>query len=153
MQICSFIGHKNCPIEIRNCLLHTLEELILDKKVNRFYVGTQGDFDKMVYEVLCDLEKKHKIEVFVVLAYLNRVHEHTYYDVKKTIFPDELTKTPPRFAIRRRNSLMIDKSHYIVSYLNTPLSNTCGNVEEAIRKKKQIINLGDYDIKCIGQSK
>ncbi len=149
MQSCTFIGHRNCPSEIRNILLHTIEELIVYKNTNQFYVGTQGNFDKLVYNVLCELEKRYSIQIFVVLAYLNRVSDVEYYDSKKTIFPDELTKTPLRFAIRRRNTFMIDKCNYLITYLNTPYSNAYNNVEEAFRKKKQIINLGNFDIKDI----
>ena len=65
------------------------------------------------------------------------------------MFPDELTKVPLRYAIRRRNSYMIERSDYVVTYLNTPYSNTIANVEEAIRKKKVVINLGDYSIEKI----
>lgn len=149
MQSCSFIGHRDCPSEIRSCLLHTIEELIVYKNTTRFYVGTQGNYDKLVYEVLCELEKKYNIQINVVLAYLNRTTENVYYDSKKTIFPDELTKTPLRFAIRRRNTFMIDKSNYIITYLNTPFSNAYTNIEEAVRKRKQVINLGNFDIKDI----
>ena len=134
---------------MKECLFRTIEELILHKYIHLFYVGTQGDFDKLVYEVLCELEKKYKIKIFVVLAYLNKNPNIKNYDIQKTIFPDELAKVPLRFAIRRRNSFMINNSDYIVSYLNTPFSNTYGNIEEAVKKKKQIINLGEFDIKRI----
>lgn len=103
----------------------------------------------MVYRVLCDLEKKHEIQIFVVLAYLNKKNE--YYDSKKTIFPDELTKTPFRFAIRRRNQFMINRSDYVVSYIDTPYSNAYRNIEEAIKKKKHMINLGKYDFDQIAK--
>ena len=149
MQSCSFIGHKNCPREIKERLLHTIEELITNKNVTMFYVGTQGWFDRFVYETLCELEKKHKIKVFVVLAYLDRHLNNEYYDIEKTIFPDELTKTPLRFAIRKRNSFMINNSDYVICYINNPFSNAFINIEEAYKKKKEIINLGEYDIQSI----
>ncbi|MBE6904555.1 MAG: hypothetical protein E7480_08120 [Ruminococcaceae bacterium] len=142
MQSCSFIGHKNCPKEIKGRLLYEIEKLITNKGVNKFYVGTQGGFDKLVYETLCELEKKYEIDINVVLAYLNRTPSNQYYDLEKTIFPDELTKTPLPYAIRLRNSFMI-------TYLNVPFSNAYKNVEEAIRKKKQVINLGNFDIESI----
>ena len=146
MKSCCFIGHKICPAEIKSVLIQTIEMLITKHNVHTFYVGTQGGFDKMVYEVLCECEKRYGIQPIVVLAYLNRKAEMIYYDMQKSIFPDELTKVPIRFAIRRRNTFMIDRSEYVVTYLNTPFTNTFGNVEEAVRKKKQIINLGVYDI-------
>ncbi len=145
MYGCCFIGHKVFSAEIKRPLASILEELIKDKMVTRFYVGTQGKFDQVVYEVLCELEKQYPIQIYVVLAYLNRDLD-VYYDGKKTIYPDELTKTPLRYAIRKRNSFMIDKADYLVSYINTPYTNAYGNVLEAIRKKKKIINLGTFHI-------
>ena len=146
MKTWSFIGHRNCPREIKEVLANSVEDLIVNKDVHRFFVGTQGGFDKLVYDVLCELEEKYDIQTFVVLAYLNRTESNDDYDLSKSIFPDELTKTPPRFAIRKRNSFMIDTSDYIITYLNIPYSNTYRNIEEAKRKKKSIINLGNFDI-------
>ncbi len=149
MNGCCFLGHKNCPEELKNRIFHTVELLITEKGVTQFYVGTQGGFDRLVYQVLCELEEKYKIQVFVVLAYLHGKPNTEYYDYQKTIFPDVLTKTPLRFAISRRNSFMITQSDYVVAYINTTFSRAYGNIEEAIRKKKQIINLGNYDIQSI----
>lgn len=149
MQSCSFIGHRNCPIETKNKLKETVKELIIEKNISKFYVGTQGDFDKIVYDILCEFEKEYNIELIVVLAYLNHTNNE-YFDNKKTIFPDILTKTPIKYAIRKRNTFMIDNSDYLVTYMNSPFSNTYTNIEEAFKKKKTIINLGEFDIKRIG---
>ncbi len=146
MHGCCFIGHKDCPFTIKNNLLKITEKLIAEKGINTFYVGTQGSFDKIVYDVLCELERIYKIEIYVVLAYLNQSCEESYYDVAKSIYPDELAKTPPRYAIRKRNSYMINKSDYVICYMNDPFSNTYGNIKEAIKKKKQIINLAELCI-------
>lgn len=145
MHSCTFIGHRNCPREIKELLYNTIEKLIVQKGVTSFYVGTQGGFDKLVYEVLCELKTKHRIKVFVVLAYLDRVSKDEYYDVEKTIFPEELTNVPLRLAIRRRNSYMINQADHIVAFLNTAFTNTYKNTEEAVKKKKNIINLGSLD--------
>ena len=150
MHSCTFIGHRNCPREIKELLYNTIKNLIVKKNVTSFYVGTQGAFDKLVYEVLCELEKEHKIKVFVVLAYLERVSKDEYYDVEKTVFPEELANVPLRFAIRRRNSYMINQADYIVTFLNTTFTNTYKNIEEAVKKNKIIINLGSLDITKTG---
>ena len=143
---CCFLGHSIIYQEIKPELRKTIEHLILQKGVTHFYVGTQGGFDKLVYQVLCELEEKHPIQVVVVLAYLNRHQETPYYDLNKTIFPDVLTKTPLRFAISNRNAYMINISEYLVTYINTPFSRAYTNIEQAINKKKHIINLGTYNI-------
>ena len=145
MLSCCFIGHKDCPGTIKNNLSKTIERLIKEKNVTTFYVGTQGGFDRLVYDVLCDLKSIYKIETYVVLAYLNKNSEEKYYDITKSVYPDELTKTPLRFAIRKRNSYMIDKSDYVICYMNDPFSNTFTNVKESVKKKKKVINLVEYN--------
>ncbi len=149
MKNCCFIGHKNCGCEIKENLLNTVKKLIVENNVKNFYVGTQGNFDRLVYEVLCILQNYYEIEIFIVLAYLNRNTDNVYYDCKKTIFPDVLTKTPMRFAIRRRNSYIIDISDYVITYVNNQFSNTFINIEEAIRKKKCVINLGELNLSSV----
>ena len=146
---CCFIGHKSGSREIKDRLLQTIEGLILNQQVKRFYVGTEGGFDRLVYEVLDELNGQYPIEIVVVLAYLNRAPEQPYYDLKRTLFPDELSKTPLRFAIRRRNSFMMKQSKFVVCYLNHPYSNAYGNIVEAVKKKKTVINLGEFDIQRI----
>ncbi len=143
---CCFFGHRNCPSEIEFCLSSAIERLITTEGVTRFFVGTQGSFDKLAHRVLCEIEKSYPIQIFVVLAYLNQPSYEKDYDPQKTIFPDILTKTPPRFAIKRRNSFMIDYSEYVIAYLNEPYSNTHNLVIEASKKKKAIINLGGWRI-------
>ena len=146
MPCCCFIGHKNCPKEVKEKLLETIFELVANKGVTQFFVGTQGEFDKHVYDVLHEIKKIQDIKIYVVLAYIDRVPVNIYFDMNETIFPDELTKTPLRLAVRRRNSYMIEKSDYVIAYLDSPFSNTVVNVEEALRKKRNVINLGNYDI-------
>lgn len=147
MRGCCFFGHKDCPREIAFRLSTAIEKLITDDGVTRFYVGTHGSFDRLVYKALCELEKKYAdIQVFVVLAYLNRTPQDNDYDMQKTVFPDELTKTPARFAIRQRNAYMLKQADVVIAYLNDPFSNTYRFVETAVKRKKRVINLGNYDI-------
>ena len=48
-----------------------MENLILDKQVDTFFVGNHGGFDRMVKETLLQMQKKYPhITCRVVLAYL-----------------------------------------------------------------------------------
>ena len=149
MYVCAFIGHSDCPESVKEKLFLEIENLIVNEKVNIFYVGTQGAFDRLVYEVLCELEKEYKIIINVALAYLNREDEFTYYDTEKTVFPDCLTKTPPRFAISKRNDYMLQNSDYLICFLNHQFSNTYEFVLKAVKKNKKIINSGNLSINHI----
>ena len=51
MKTCCFLGHKNCDKSIKQNLFTAIETLITTKNVTTFYVGTQGNYDKYVYEV------------------------------------------------------------------------------------------------------
>ncbi|MBQ3550412.1 MAG: hypothetical protein IJA41_05485 [Clostridia bacterium] len=143
MKICTFIGHGDC--EERNIpkLRNTIEELILRKGVDVFYVGTHGNFDRFIYNVLCELEKQYQIKINVVLAYLNTEND-VDYETAKTMFPDVLENTPARFAIVKRNNYMIDKADYVVCYVNNSFSNSYSFAKRAIKKNKKLINLGTY---------
>ena len=46
----------------------------------------------------------------------------------------------------KRDDYMINKSEYVICYMNDSFSNTFTNVKEAIKKKKRVINLGEFNI-------
>lgn len=143
MQSCTFMGHSNCSQDVRNSLYKTIERLIICENVNTFYVGTQGQFDRYVYDVLCQLENAYDIDVKVVLAYLNQKARDSYYDTDKTVFPEVLDKTPLRFAISKRNLYMIEQSQYMVCYVNNTFSNSYKFEQRAKCFNLQIINIGN----------
>ena len=142
MKCCTFIGHKDCPVEMFDKLYYEIEKLILKENVRVFYVGTNGNFDRMVYQVLEKLESKHTITIHVVLAYLNIKKDNMYFDIDKTIFPDVLEKTPFRYAINKRNEYMIKKSDYIICFVNNTFSNSYNYLRVAMKNNLEIINIG-----------
>lgn len=81
------------------------------------------------------------------MAYLNKNRENAYYDIKKTLFPDILEKTPLKFAINKRNLYMIEKSQYMICCIDNTYSNAYTFVKAAMRKKLSIINIGKYNLK------
>ncbi len=149
MFSCTFIGHSECGSDIVDKLYKTIKDLIVNKNVHTFYVGTHGSFDYHVYKVLCELEKTYDIKVHVVLAYLNKRSEHTYYSEEKTIFPSVLERTPLRYAINKRNIYMISKSQFLICFLNQTFTNTYTFVEKAIKNDLTVINIGKYDLGVI----
>lgn len=56
-KVCTFFGHADSPTNIKKEIQKVIEDLILQKGVNTFYVGTNGNFDRMVQSVLIDLKK------------------------------------------------------------------------------------------------
>lgn len=146
MYICTFIGHRDCPESIRPTLYKTISSLIVNNDVKTFYVGTHGNFDRMVYDVLCELQLIYSIKVCVILAYRDKTGKQTYYQTDQTIYPDILEKTPLRFAINKRNIYMINQSQYMICYMDYTNSNTLTFVKTAIKKGLRVINLGSSNL-------
>ncbi len=141
MKTCTFIGHKNAPKEIEPILESTLKDLILNKNVAKFYVGTHGSFDYMVQRVLEKLKNQfHWIDYSIVLAYIPEMKEE-YKDYSNTIYPDGLEKIPKRYAIIERNKWMIRKSDCLVCYVEHTVSNANNFKEFAEKRGKIVYNL------------
>ena len=69
-MVCTFFGHSDCYDLDALLLQNTIERLITDG-VDTFYVGHQGNFDRMVFSCLLKLRENFPNIVFsVVLAYL-----------------------------------------------------------------------------------
>ncbi len=143
-MICTFIGHRDTPSEIEAVLEKVLIELIEENGVNDFYVGTHGNFDYMVLSVLKELKNEYpNIRYTEVLAYIPKSNDG-YCDYSHSIYPDGLENIPPRFAIIKRNKWMIEKSDYVVCYVENSLGNAYEFMSLALKKKKKVINLKDY---------
>ncbi len=147
MKSCTFIGHRDSSINLYDKLYCEIEKMIVRENVKNFYVGTNGNFDKIVYNILSKLKDKYKIQINVVLAYLNLKKENIYFDINETIFPDILEKTPLRFAINKRNEYMIKKSQYIICCVDNTFTNSYKYVEMALKNNLRIINIGSCEIK------
>ena len=142
MFSCTFIGHRDCPDFIEDELYMQVENLIVNNSVKKFYVGSEGKFDFITYKVLLKLKKKYNIEILVVLAYLD--NKKNYYNQSFTVFPEILEKTPRRYAILKRNHYMIDKSQFMICYVDNSFTNAYSFLKYALIKKLKVINLGKY---------
>ena len=139
MAKCTFFGHRDSPSSIRGVLSAEIERLINEKDVNTFYVGTQGNFDRMAYSVLAELRKRYQhIKVYRVLAYMPKPGET---DTADTIVPEGIENTHPRYAIVSRNNWMIDHSDYVIAYIRHTFGGAYQAVERAKKKGKILIQI------------
>lgn len=139
MAKCTFFGHRDSPSNIRGVLSAEIERLINEKDVNTFYVGTQGNFDRMAYSVLAELRKRYQhIKVYRVLAYMPKLGDTDTYD---TIVPEGIETTYPRYAIIKRNKWMIDHSDYVIAYVTHTFGGAYQAVVRAKRKKITVISV------------
>ncbi len=86
-------------------------------------------------------EKYPHISFYVVLAYLPTEKEQDITKTYKTLFPEGLEKTPPRFSIDKRNHWMLQNADYVVSYVAHITGGAAKFTDIAIKKGKHVINL------------
>lgn len=139
---CTFFGHRDTPHTIKEELKNKLIHLIDCEDVTHFLVGNNGNFDSLVQKVLKEISKeRNKVTYSIVLS---SIRERSISDAQeKTVFPEELETTPPRFAISRRNDWMIKHSDMIVCYTKYKISNSYKFIEKGAKKGLKIINLAD----------
>ena len=144
MASCTFFGHRNTPSKIAPVLYSLLIDLIEDKNVVDFYVGNEGNFDHLVKRTLKNLKKTHpNIRYTIVLAYMPGKRE-AYQDDQDTIYPDGLEKSPPKYAIINRNMWMINRSDYVVVYVDRIFGGAANFKQRSEKKGKIVFNLADY---------
>lgn len=139
---CTFFGHRDTPLEIKNLLRQVISESIEKQGVKRFYVGNQGNFDAMARSLLAEFEQTHRIRYEIVLAYLPK-KEDLHIAADHTILPDGIENVPPRFAIEYRNKWMIDHSDIVVTYVTRSVGGAAKFKEMAQKKKRTVIELQD----------
>ena len=139
MAACTFFGHRDCPDFVKHKLLAAIENLIAEKHVTTFYVGNHGNFDRLVTSLLRDLAVLHPdIKYYVVLAYLpTKAYSESY----ESIFPEGIEDVPKRFAIDFRNRWMIEKSDYVITYVNRSFGGAAKAKGYAKKQGKNVIEI------------
>ena len=138
-MICTFFGHKNTSDSVKPKLYEVLTDLILNHQADLFYVGNQGRFDSIVRNTLKELKEKFPhIRFYVVLAYMPK---DNLLDDFETIYPEGLEKTPPKYAIDKRNRWLVEKADTVITCVNLPFGGASKFKELAEKKNKRVINI------------
>lgn len=142
---CTFFGHSDTPWEIQQNLEEILSKLIETRNVNTFYLGNQGNFDRIALKALKNLKNTYTdINFMIVLAYIPHKKSSDSNDIHSdTIYPECLENTPPKYAIIKRNLWMIDKCDYVVTYVKYHFGGAAKFKLISERKSKTVINLAD----------
>ena len=138
-MVCTFFGHRDAPESIKETLMTILIDLIENNNTNIFYVGNNGSFDRMVRNLLKELKKTHKINYYVVLAYIPQKADGN--DYSDSIYFDELNSKPYRARIIERNKLMINKSDIVVTYVTHITGGAYEFKTLAEKTGKKVINI------------
>lgn len=125
-MICSFIGHSLILSKIlsNSKLENDLKDKILKLitfGIYDFYVGTHGDFDKLVLRTLVSIKKEifDRINIFAVQTNLNilknkyqnnnKYYKYIFFDIEDIYYKNIITFS---------NKKMIDKCQYLICYIN-----------------------------------
>ena len=138
MSACTFFGHGDCPETKYSNILQAIQNLITEKNIITFYVGTQGNFDSLVYRALCNLRADFpQIRIYRVLAYLPKDNSL----ISDSILLEGIELIHPRYAISWRNRWMIKRSDYVIAYITYNYGGAARFVNEAERRGKTIIRV------------
>ncbi len=123
-KICSFAGHANISNkeEVKIKLKKEVINLIENENVTTFYSGGKGDFDWLCAHTVGELRKEYPfIKSYWILSYMPKGKDDYTERISKvfdgTVYPD-IENAPRRLAIIKRNEWMIDKSDFLVAYVN-----------------------------------
>lgn len=138
-MVCSLFGNGDAPENIKPIVYDAIVELIENHNIDTFFIGNNGNFDKITKAILTQLTKLYPhIKFTVCLAYIPKDKDA---DFSNTIYPEGLESVPKRFAIIRRNQWMIEQSQYVIIYMRYTCSNTAKIAEIAEKKRKNVIYL------------
>ena len=146
-MVCAFFGHRDTPDTVLPLLRDTVERLIVDCGVDTFYVGREGNFDRMAARVLHQMQQIYPITFAVVLSRLptardacNDIDGEAY----PTVFPEAVELGLPRFALDRRNRWMVDRADYVVTYVRYGSGGAAKFQALAARRGKKVLNLAGH---------
>ncbi len=140
-KACTFFGHRDSPEIIKPKIRTAVIDLIENHGVTMFYVGNQGNFDRMVRSVLKEVTTAYPgVGYAVVLAYMPSTKKRAD-DFSDTLLPDGIEKVPNRFAIPWRNKWMIEHADYVLTYVTRPYGGSAKFKGIAVKMGKRICEL------------
>lgn len=133
----AFFGHRECPDSIYTKLKEIILSLVNQNSKITFLIGDRGMFDSLVLKSVKEICRIYEsIEYYIVLAYYkdNNISE-------PTIYPEEVAKSIPKFAISVRNRWIVEKSDIIITYVRRNWGGAYQSKIQAIKKGKKVIEL------------
>ena len=152
-MIISFIGHSFVPSQdtVKLFVKEQIENSISGVGDVTFYLGGYGDFDGICACVCRELKSKKQnyIELVYVTPYITlsaqkKIKEMQSFGLYDSSIYPPIERTPPKFAISKRNEWMINNSDLIIAYVNREYGGAYKSLRYAKRKNKKIINICDY---------
>lgn len=143
-MICAFFGHKYTPESVKPLLDAAIRNIIEHYPDTTFYVGHNGNFDRMVLSVLKKLSVEFPdLSYSVILAYLPTGKSAERYNDLPTIYPEGIESTPLKYAISYRNNWIVKQADMIICYITHDFGGAAQFVKKAENKGKTVYNLAD----------
>jgi len=137
---CILFGHRNAPSSLREPLKAEILKLIDEERINKFYIGNNGDFDYLgqcvLREVAC---ARAGVNFYIVLSFMGETALSG--EQGATVFPEGLETAPPKFAIYKRNEWLIKNAACAIVYVESEISNCYRLMCKAARRGVRITNL------------
>jgi len=146
-MVISFFGHKNYLYDdaVKESAFSFIKGVA--KGQVSFYIGCYGGFDKMSYNLATRYKKEvdDTAKIVFVTPYLEEKYllyktETVRYD--EVLYPP-LEGVPKRLAIIKRNEYVVEKSDYIVFFVDHDFGGAWQALDFAKRKGKSFINLAE----------
>ncbi len=138
-MVCGFMGHRDAPREVKKLLEQVINDLI-QQGIRCFYVGNNGNFDLYTQQVLKEIAKREEGVVYYILLSLPW-ESALSGEQERTFYFEGLEKVPFRFAVAKRNEVLLQKADIFVVYQKHSFSNSYKWVQKAMRAGKRVINL------------
>ncbi len=152
-MIISFIGHSYVPSQeiVKLLVKKQIENSISDAGGVTFYLGGYGSFDEICASVCRELKSKKRSDIelvyvtpYITLSAQKKIKEIQSFGLYDSSIYPPIERTPPKFAISKRNEWMINNSDLIIAYVNREYGGAYKSLRYAKRKNKKIINICDY---------
>lgn len=146
-MIVTFCGHSDFQKseKYKQAILFFLENTIAQNPVE-LYFGGYGNFDKFAYDCGKIYKTNHPnthlvfITPYISEKYLKIQTEHEKEKYDFVIYPP-IESPPKKFAISYRNKYMIEKSDFVIAYIEHPFGGAYQSYKYAKRKGKIVFNL------------
>lgn len=143
---CCGFGHRDVLENIEQSLTEKIKVLIDNEKVSVFYVGDNGEFDKLFSSAVRRLKiTRQHIKLYLVKPYFsntlnkNKSHYERLYD--DVIIPQELMGRHFKSAITKRNMWMINNSNFVLGYIKRDFGGAFDAIAYAKKCGKMVIDI------------
>ncbi len=165
LRTCCFFGHRKVPDaeKIKNRVYKEVENLIVNKGVCIFLLGSKSEFDDLCHAVVTILKEKYphikRIYVRAEFQHINDDYKNYLLESYEDTYYPERIENSGKASYVERNQEMINKANYCIVYYDKnyapprrkksrrdlvdyqPKSGTKTAYDFAVKKKREIINL------------